>query len=292
MDRSGTSGAGHAGGEVGDAHTGDESSGGAMERTRSKVDEAKESVKQELRGARDDVQRRAVDTVNRQKHQVADRLESIVHALHAAHQSLRDDDQSQLASYVGDLTHQVERSTGYLRNNDFGGMMRDMERLARNNTGVFLGSTFVAGMAMGRFLRASEPQEQGGELAGYDTRSYGGGYGAGGFSSDVGTAGSTGRAYGDLENAREFDRGDTGMTDSPRRQGDIGFAGTGRSGGASGGSESTRTGDVGRSEYRTGELGSDRPGGATGTRGSMGAPGEGGLTGGSERGSSTSGEER
>lgn len=211
-----------------------------MERTRSKVDEAKESVKQELRGARDDVQRRAVDTVNRQKHQVADRLESIVHALHAAHQSLRDDDQSQLASYVGDLTHQVERSTGYLRNNDFGGMMRDMERLARNNTGVFLGSTFVAGMAMGRFLRASEPQEQGGELAGYDTRSYGGGYGAGGFSSDVGTAGST--------------------------------------------AASTRR--------AYGELGSDRPGGATGTRGSMGAPGEGGLTGGSERGSSTSGEER
>ena len=223
MDRSGTSGAGSVGGEAGGAHMGDESGGGAMEQARGKVDEAKESVKQELRGAREDVQRRAVDTVNRQKHQVADRLESIVHALHAAQQSLRDDEQSQLASYVGDLTHQVERSTGYLRNNDFGGMMRDIERLARNNTGVFLGSTFVAGMAMGRFLRASEPEQDGGELAGDGAR----GYGAGGFSGGIGddgsttglgTAGSMARGYGDPGTVRGFDNGDFDATGLLRRE--------------------------------------------------------------------------
>lgn len=131
------------------------------------VDQARDTVTQELRSARDDVQRRAADSVNRQKHRVADRLDSIVHALHAAKQSLQDDDQGQLAQYVDDLTNQVERSTGYLRNNDYGAMMRDMENVARNNTGVFLGSTFAAGLAMGRFLRASEPDEEtGGELRG------------------------------------------------------------------------------------------------------------------------------
>jgi hypothetical protein len=194
MDRSGISGAGGVGGEVGGVDAGNESGGGATAHARGKVEEARESVKQELRSARDDVQRRAVDTVNRQKHEVADRLESIVHALHAAQQSLRDDEQSQLASYVGDLTQQVERSTGYLRNNDFGGMMRDMERLARNNTGVFLGSTFVAGMAMGRFLRASEPEQPGGELADYGTTGYGAtGFGTGGTAVMDGLTG--GSAY-------------------------------------------------------------------------------------------------
>ncbi len=166
MDRSSTSGAGGTGEAFEASGSTFPTSGDSAEQSRSTVDNAKDSVKQELREVRDDAQRRAADTVNRQKHQVADRLDSIVHALGAAQQSLRDDEQSQLASYVDDLGKQVERSTGYLRNNDFGGMMRDMQNVARNNTGLFLGSTFVAGMAMGRFLRASEPEETGGELAG------------------------------------------------------------------------------------------------------------------------------
>lgn len=126
---------------------------------RGTIDSAKDSITQELRGARDDVQRRAADTVNRQKHEVADRLESVVHALGAAQQSLRDDDQAQLAGYVGDVSRQIQRSTGYLRNNDYSGMMRDMNDLARRNSGVFVGSTFIAGLAVGRLLRASEPEE-------------------------------------------------------------------------------------------------------------------------------------
>ncbi|MGH7444348.1 MAG: hypothetical protein ACREKM_05705, partial [Longimicrobiales bacterium] len=110
----------------GAAHLEPSSTEAALPPHRSTIDSAKDSVTQELRGARDDVQRRAADTVNRQKHQIADRLESIVHALSAAQQSLRDDEQAQLAGYVGDLTQQIQRSTGYLRNNDYGGMMRDM----------------------------------------------------------------------------------------------------------------------------------------------------------------------
>ncbi|HEU5208440.1 MAG TPA: hypothetical protein VFU06_03430 [Longimicrobiales bacterium] len=158
------------------------------------VEQVRDTVKEELRSAGADVQRRAADNVNRQKHRVADRLDSIVHALNAARNSLQDDDQGQLASYVGDLTSQVERSTGYLRNNDYGAMMRDMENLARNNTGVFLGSTFVAGLAMGRFLRASEPDD--GELQGDEWRRQaaggrsfagepGGSYGGGGMSDEA-----------------------------------------------------------------------------------------------------------
>src|SRR5690606_32585923 len=123
------------------------------------VDQVRDTVKHELRSARDDVQRVAADKVNREKHRIADRMDSIVHALNAARGSLDDDGQGQLARYVGDLTEQIERSTGYLRNNDYGAMMRDMENLARSNTGVFLGSMFVAGLALGRLLRASEPAE-------------------------------------------------------------------------------------------------------------------------------------
>ena len=171
MDRSGSGGTGNDERLTASAH---HSSTEPHDGSRSTTDQVREKVTHEIRSARDDVQRRAADNVNRQKHRVADRLDSIVHALNAARDSLQDDDQGQLAEYVGDLTSQVERSTGYLRNNDYGAMMRDMEDLARRNTGLFLGSTFVAGLAMGRFLRASEPDEGErsgtGELRGDDWR--------------------------------------------------------------------------------------------------------------------------
>jgi hypothetical protein len=198
MDRSST---GETGNDERFAASASRSTTGSQDGTRA-VDQAKDTVKQELRSAREDVQRRAADNVNRQKHRVADRLDSIVHALNAAKNSLEEDDQGQLAKYVSDLTHQVERSTGYLRNNDYGAMMRDMENVARNNTGVFLGSTFAAGLAMGRFLRASEPEE--GELQGGDWRSQV----AGGRSF----AGEPGGSYGSSTGASYRGAGDIDST--------------------------------------------------------------------------------
>lgn len=212
------------------------------------IDQATDTVKEELRSARDDVQRRTADSVNRQKHRVADRLDSIVHALHAAKQSLQDDDQRQLAQYVGDLTNQVERSTGYLRNNEYGAMMRDMENVARNNTGVFLGSTFAAGLAMGRFLRASEPDEEtGGELQG-DWRSQA----AGGTSF----AGEPGGSYGAGTGRTFRDTGDSGSTSYRAGSGDSGStsfrAGTDEPGSAS---YRAGSGDSGSASHRSGEAG-------------------------------------
>lgn len=152
-----------------DGSTTDRTSGGESgmrARASEQASRARETVKEEIRTVKDDVERKTADRVNRQKHQIADRMDALVHALDSARSSLRDDGQDQIAGFVGDLGHQLERSTGYLRNNDFHGMVRDMEQLARGNTALFLGSSFVAGVAMGRFLRASEPQPEqtGGEL--------------------------------------------------------------------------------------------------------------------------------
>lgn len=185
------------------------------EQAAKQASKARDTVKQEIRDVRDDVERKTADRVNRQKHQVADRMDAIVHALDSAQTSLRDDDQSQLAGFVGDLGRQVERSTGYLRNNDFHGMVRDMEQLARGNTALFLGSTFVAGVAMGRFLRASEPQPEqtGGELAQQSGASAGfGGPGELGTRTPGGATGTRGSMGAPGEGGLIGDR-----YDSPRR---------------------------------------------------------------------------
>lgn len=222
------------------------------------VSKARDTVKEEIRTVKDDVEHRAADRVNRQKHQVADRMDAMVHALDAAGSSLRDDGQDQISGFVDDLGRQVARSTGYLRNNDFHGMVRDMEQLARGNTALFLGSTFVAGVAMGRFLRASEPQPErtGSEFATspslgnvntFDTPR----------SAGLGTTGAGTSGAGVDELNRGFGPPELGTSNylaDRERSGSTGFGGPG-------------------------ELGTREPGGATGTRGAMGAPGEGGLTG-------------
>jgi hypothetical protein len=114
-----------------------------------------EKAKDSVREVRDEVADRAAEALQGKKHAFADSLDALVHALHAAEQALRDDSQESLARYSGSLATYVERSTGYIRNNDMSGLMSDLQTAGRENTGMFMGSTFVAGAALGRFLRAS-----------------------------------------------------------------------------------------------------------------------------------------
>ena len=123
---------------------------------RDVADTAKESVQ----GLRADMSERATEGVNEKKHALADSLGSLVNALRAAEQALRDDSQESLATYSSSLATYVERSSGYLRNNDMNGLMNDLQKVGRENTGMFMGGTFVAGAALGRFLRASTPEPE------------------------------------------------------------------------------------------------------------------------------------
>jgi hypothetical protein len=100
----------------------------------------------------------AAATANQRKHAIAESLESVVTALRAAERALRDDNQAALAEYSAGLATYVERSTEYVRNNDMSGLMSDLERVGREDTGMFMGGTFVAGAALGRLLRASSPE--------------------------------------------------------------------------------------------------------------------------------------
>ncbi len=113
------------------------------------------TAKESVMGLKDQVSERASETVQTKKHALADSLESLVNALHAAEKALRDDNQESLATYASSLTQYVERSSGYIRNNDMNGLMTDLQKAGRENAGMFMGSTFVAGAALGRFLRAS-----------------------------------------------------------------------------------------------------------------------------------------
>ena len=64
-------------------------------------------------------------------------------------------------------------------------MIRDFEEMARRNPAAFLGTTFVTGLLLGRFLRASGSEGSGEEHGRESTEAWSGGLEAYGARADV-----------------------------------------------------------------------------------------------------------
>lgn len=107
---------------------------------------------------KDELKQRAAGMADDRRLQAADRAGSISRALQGAADSLRESGEPQLSSWVSQAAGQVERIVGYMQGKPADGMLHDFEDLARRNPALFLGGTYLAGMAVGRFLRASSPQ--------------------------------------------------------------------------------------------------------------------------------------
>jgi hypothetical protein len=92
-----------------------------------------------------------------QKDRAAEGLTSVAHALRQTGQQLRAQDQQAVTGYIETAASQVERVSNYLRQNDLGGLIDDVERFARRQPALFLGGTFVLGLLGARFLKSSRP---------------------------------------------------------------------------------------------------------------------------------------
>jgi hypothetical protein len=121
------------------------------------ANQAKEQTKQVASQARDQVQQ----IVTQQKDQVAERLGGLAGVLHDTANRLRDDERSgPFGGYADQVANQVDRLSTYLRDNDLRGFVRDTESFARRRPDLFLGGTFLAGLMLARFLKASSPEEE------------------------------------------------------------------------------------------------------------------------------------
>jgi len=129
------------------------------EQAKSLASDAKEQAKDAANQARDHVQ----TLVGQQKDQAADRLHSLADALREAGRKLNEGQQAgDLGQYADRAAQQVERLSAYLRDRE-----RDTETFARRRPEVFLGGTLIAGLMLARFLKASSPEQERGNL-GYD----------------------------------------------------------------------------------------------------------------------------
>lgn len=106
------------------------------------------------------VKDRLADATEERKSQATGALEALGRTLRQAGDNLRQEG----LDPVGDLgmraADQVDRMADYLRRQDMNGLLRDVQRAARNHPEIFLGGALVCGILVGRFLRSSTPSNR------------------------------------------------------------------------------------------------------------------------------------
>lgn len=132
--------------------------------TTSVTDQAKQATSEvaeqvkETTGQVADLARQQVSTrLSGQKERAAEGLTSVADALRQTGQQLRGQDQQMVTDYIDSAAAQVEKISNYLRQNDLGRLVDDIEGLARRQPGLFLGGAFALGLLGARFLKSSRP---------------------------------------------------------------------------------------------------------------------------------------
>lgn len=124
---------------------------GSAGEVRVHAQEVSRGVKERARDARDEFESRAEE----RKQEMAGRIHSVARALRDTGDALDREDERQLARFGHDAADAVERAAGYMERQDLRGLIHDVEDTGRRNPGALLAGSLAAGLAVGRFLRAS-----------------------------------------------------------------------------------------------------------------------------------------
>jgi ElaB/YqjD/DUF883 family membrane-anchored ribosome-binding protein len=103
---------------------------------------------------------KAKSTIEEQKTNLATGLTSVADSIKQVGENLRGAEDNigitnLTAKYSDSLARQIEQISGYFENKDLREMTRDVERFARRNPAIFIGSAFALGLLAARFLKSS-----------------------------------------------------------------------------------------------------------------------------------------
>ena len=132
-------------------------------------------AKQEALGMASQAQDHVQNLVGERKDRAAEQLGSFAGSLREAARKLEDGDggATALGRYAQTAADQVDRVSQYLRDRDLTTFVRDAETFARRHPDVFLGGTFIAGLILARFFKASERRHQDDLAEDWQTASHG-----------------------------------------------------------------------------------------------------------------------
>lgn len=131
----------------------------ALEAAAKAKEQAKEAIAQTKQKAGELAERtrgQVKDQLSTQKENAAGSLGGFATALQQAGDQLRDQNQNAVGDYARAAADQVERVSGYLRDNNVDQVVRDTEDFARRQPALFLGGAFLLGVFASRFLKSSQ----------------------------------------------------------------------------------------------------------------------------------------
>jgi hypothetical protein len=133
----------------------------AKEAVKEAARDVKHAVRETARDARDTLEHEAESQAERGKTAASHRVDSFARALRHAGESLEEEGEEDLARYGRDTAAHVERFADSLDRRDVGAHLHALQATARHTPAAVLGSTFAAGLLMGRVLRTSTPHRSG-----------------------------------------------------------------------------------------------------------------------------------
>jgi len=104
------------------------------------------------------VKESATAQLTTQKDRGTDALGTVAQAVRSSTQKLREEHHDGIAGYVERAADQIEDWSRRLREKDVDDLLTDVQRLARRQPAVFIGSAFALGLVGARFLKSSRQQ--------------------------------------------------------------------------------------------------------------------------------------
>lgn len=139
---------------------------GASHDMADKAREAARQAQDRVGDLADQARSQAGSQLASQKDRVADTLGGVAQRLRQTGHQMQDQDDLGLTRYVDRAASQVESFSNYLRQNDIGGLVDDVERFARREPAIFFGGAFLLGLLGARFMKSTRPRPS------YDERFY------------------------------------------------------------------------------------------------------------------------
>lgn len=137
----------------------DQGTQGVKEQAKGLASEAKN----EALGMADQAKSHVQNLVGERKDRAAEQVGNFAGSLRDAARKLEEGDggATALGRYATTAADQVDRVSQYLRDRDLNSFVRDAETFARRHPDVFLGGTFIAGLILARFFKASDRRNEG-----------------------------------------------------------------------------------------------------------------------------------
>lgn len=115
---------------------------------------AKETVAQ-AKQSLGQVREQTLAALSQAQDQVAEHGSSLAKSFSKTSESLRDEDEGELADLAERVSAQVQHAADYLRGKDISSLLQDTATLARRRPELVLGGAVLIGMLGGRFLKSS-----------------------------------------------------------------------------------------------------------------------------------------